>query len=139
MQKRLAKAGSIIALSLFLLMILFFTLFGKNIRDYYSPKVTVQSVTPYFITDDKLIMALPCGSVITDELTGESVFFHVEENDLSGEKAFYAVKETGIITGINDGKSVEITGGFYANKQFIYNSDRSFKDGDRVVIVKDED
>ena len=132
---RIASLGTLIA---FLLVIGFFSVFGKSIRDYNSTHVAVMSVTFHlFESDDHSTMALPNGCFKYESIAGKAELFYVEKNADDGEEAFFAVKTTDFEIGRTDGLYTEVSKGDWVNKEFIYKSDRPFSDGDRVVVVEE--
>ena len=143
--KRYVKKTSFVIFLVFVLIVAFFSIFGKNIRDHYSPHVSVIPIAMCFMeSENRYVNALPVSCLIADDITGETAFFHIEKRDRYGEPAFVAVKNGPsygwiIRTGATDGVYIEIVGGNWSNKNFIYITDRPVKDGDRVVVVQSEE
>lgn len=142
MLRRLLRKTSFVVFLVFVLIVMVFTVFGKTIRNYYSPHVYVTSVSTQLIEENGeryIRHVLPLDCLIVDEITNEPSLYYVEKKDNYGETVFVAVKNINIKTNITDGIHIEITKGDWVNKNFIYKTDRSFKEGDRVVVVKSED
>ncbi len=138
--KNINKIVSIITLLVFLSIVFFFSIFGKIIRDNNSPRVAVTQVTFYLFGDDEYMsMALPNECFLFDEVTNDLSLYYIEKNEDSGEEAFFAVKTENFEIGRIGDLYTEVLRGEWVNKDFIYKSDRSFKNGARVVVAKEED
>jgi hypothetical protein len=128
------KKLTYVILGLFILSIIFFSGFGKAIRDYYSPHVTVMSPVYYTFADGTIVGAALVNSCFY-EVDSETMAYIIEERTDTGERAYHA-KMIRVILGRSDEKCTEVKKSEKYEAMYICESDRNFLDGDRVVIEK---
>ncbi|MDF2539578.1 MAG: hypothetical protein K0S76_2599 [Herbinix sp.] len=129
------KKISLIIFSLLIFLVTVFSIFGKRIRDNYSPHVEVMPPIIYTFPDGTASMVALVNTCFSTNEEGITTAYIVEENSNSGEKAFYA-KQIELTLGKSDGKYSDVRKASTLDALFIYHTDRKITDGERVVIDK---
>ncbi len=122
-----------ILFGIFALSIILFSVFGEEIRNYYSPHVKVMPFIEYIFPDGAYTLSALANSCITVDEEGISTAYIVEEKASEGERAFY-IKRVEIKTGNSDDKHTEIRGFSDFKALFVVFTDRTLVDGKRVVL-----
>lgn len=120
----------------FVLFILFFTFFGKNVYEMGLPKVETEQVKRRGF---KCTVEGPFGEVETERYQVAVPETAVYDNFIyviqESEGRFYAVK-TEVETGEISEDYIEVTHGATVSMQVIISSNKELTDGKEVVIIK---
>ncbi|MCL2159132.1 MAG: hypothetical protein FWH48_06980 [Oscillospiraceae bacterium] len=122
--------------ALFIAILLFFYIFGAQIRDLYSPHVTavrLASITP----DGSYLQSSIPEEILFDtdvfiEEQDQYYVFTILQDDSSGEMCAYAVK-TPVQIGMTVDNYVELKGLLYG-VSVVFFTDRRLEDGIRIVL-----
>jgi hypothetical protein len=129
----------VIPLILFLLFSLttaVFTLFGVQLRDFFSPKVTYMNPVECTVKmgdEDWMMSSAPNSLVLYDD-SGTPFVWIIDEDEITGEKRNCAKKLSLDIYDITDDYTITLN---LRNKHMLLvSSDREIIDNQRVVVTK---
>lgn len=119
---------------IFIISIVAFAAYGKQIRDFNSAHVAVTTISERLLSNGIFAQVL-LSSCIYEDSDGTKYAYIVEENSDFGERAYYA-KRVELDIGNVDGDYIELISINEETAMYISSSDRDFTEGDRVVIER---
>jgi hypothetical protein len=123
-----------ISFGIFIISIIAFARFGKQIRDLYSPHVDVIPITEHIFPSGMYAQVVRSSCIsASDEGTADA--YILEEKTDTGERAYYA-KKIEVSVGESDEKYTELRKVTDFTALYISSSDRALTDGKRVVIER---